>query len=178
MDHKSITKIIVISMPDASDRRSRFEDRARGVPVAWRFYPARASLHPALRYDEQDAIVAKGRPLRAGELGCYSSHYAAWEDLQADDADQYVVLEDDVIVDWNFVGKLVAIDLARIGIDYLRLVLQGAGARRAGAGEFCRTRAVDRGIVGLRLRHPGLCDHQGGRENPAGSLPRGDQADR
>jgi glycosyl transferase family 25 len=137
MDHKSMsngrpvrTRIIVISMPDAAERRSRFQDRARGAPAAWSFYPARASLHPALRYDEQDAIVAKGRPLRAGELGCYSSHYAAWEELQTDDADQYVVLEDDVIVDWNFVGKLAEIDLARIGIDYLRLYYK-APARAA-----------------------------------------------
>jgi glycosyl transferase family 25 len=116
------TRIVVISMADAADRRGRFEDRARAAPVAWSFYPARTSLHPALAYDEQDAIVAKGRPLRAGELGCYSSHYAVWEDLLADqEADQYVVLEDDVIVDWTFVGKLASVDLAAIGINYLRL---------------------------------------------------------
>jgi glycosyl transferase family 25 len=115
------TRIVVISMADAGDRRSRFEERARNAPVAWSFYPARTSLHPALRYDEEDAIIAKGRPLRAGEVGCYSSHYAAWEDLQGGDADQYVVLEDDVIVDWTFVGKLAQVDLAAMGINYLRL---------------------------------------------------------
>ena len=115
------TRIVVISMADASERRSRFEARARSAPVAWSFYPARTSLHPTLRYDEEGAIIAKGRPLRAGEIGCYSSHYAAWEDLQSDDADQYVVLEDDVIVDWTFVGKLALVDLAAMGIDYLRL---------------------------------------------------------
>jgi glycosyl transferase, family 25 len=128
MDPKSMTsggpvrtRIVVISMADASERRSRFEARARSAPVAWNFYPARTSLHPVLRYDEEGAIVAKGRPLRAGEIGCYSSHYAAWEDLQSDDADQYVVLEDDVIVDWTFVGKLALVDLAAMGINYLRL---------------------------------------------------------
>jgi len=115
------TRIVVISMADASERRSRFEARAHSAPVAWNFYPARTSLHPALRYDEEGAIVAKGRPLRAGEIGCYSSHYAAWEDLQNGDADQYMVLEDDVIVDWTFVGKLALVDLAAMGIDYLRL---------------------------------------------------------
>lgn len=73
------TKIIVISMPDAAERRGRFQDRARNVPVTWTFFPARSSLHPALSYDEQGAIVAKGRPLLAGEIGCYSSHYAAWQ---------------------------------------------------------------------------------------------------
>ncbi len=115
------SKIIVISMVDAAERRSRFQDRARNAPVTWCFHPARTSLHPELRYDEQAAIVAKGRPLRAGEIGCYSSHYAAWQELQTDDADQYVVLEDDVIVDWTFIGKLAEVDLAEMGINYLRL---------------------------------------------------------
>jgi glycosyl transferase family 25 len=115
------TRILVISMADAAERRSRFAARADRAPVAWSFYPARTSLHPALRYDEDGAIVASGRPLRAGEIGCYSSHYAAWEDLQGADADQYVVLEDDVIVDWTFIGKLAQVDLAGMGIHYLRL---------------------------------------------------------
>lgn len=115
------TRIVVISMADAGERRSRFEARARTAPVAWTFFPAHTRLHAALRYDEEGAIVAKGRPLRAGELGCYSSHYAAWQDLQDSDADQYVVLEDDVIVDWTFVGKLAQVDLAAMGINYLRL---------------------------------------------------------
>ncbi|WP_119304113.1 glycosyltransferase family 25 protein [Dongia deserti] len=115
------TKIIVVSLADAEERRSRFRERAQNAPVAWDFYPARTSLHPALSYDEQAAIVAKGRPLRAAELGCFSSHYAAWEDLQSDEADQYVVLEDDVIVDWTFLSKLAEIALTEMGINYLRL---------------------------------------------------------
>ena len=115
------TKIIVINMMDAGERRDRFETRARHAPLPWSFYPAHTSLHPALTYNEQGAIIAKGRPLRPGELGAYSTHYAAWQDLQSDDADQYVVLEDDVIVDWNFLGKLAQVNLASMGINYLRL---------------------------------------------------------
>src|SRR5687767_12904444 len=115
------TRIIVINLVDAAERRTRFEERARGATVPWSFYPAHTALHPAVRYDERAAIVAKGRPLRAGEIGVYSSHYAAWQDLQSDAADQYVVLEDDVIVDWNFLDKLARINLAKMGINYLRL---------------------------------------------------------
>jgi glycosyl transferase, family 25 len=115
------TKIIVINMANAVERRARFEMRACHAPAPWSLYPAHTSLHPALTYDEQGAIIAKGRPLRPGELGAYSSHYAAWQDLQSDDADQYVVLEDDVIVDWNFLGKLAQVNLAKMGINYLRL---------------------------------------------------------
>lgn len=115
------TKVVVISMTDAAERRARFADRACNAGLAWQFVPAMTSLHPALRYAEEAAIVAKGRPLRAGELGCYSSHYAAWESLQTEDFDQCVVLEDDVIVDWTFLRKVVEVDLAAMGIDYLRL---------------------------------------------------------
>jgi glycosyl transferase family 25 len=122
------TKIIVISLPNAKERRERFRERARNAPVAWSFYPGHTGLHPALHYDEQAAIIAKGRPLSAGELGCFSSHYAAWEKLQSDDADQYVILEDDVIVDWAFIGKLAEVDLADLGISYLRLYYKFPGA--------------------------------------------------
>ena len=128
MDPKAIaetrstrTKIIVINMVDAGERRTRFQERARDAVVDWSFFPAMTVLHPALRYDERAAIIAKGRPLRPGELGVFSSHYAIWEALQSDAADQYVVLEDDVIVDWSFLGKLAAVDLATMGINYLRL---------------------------------------------------------
>jgi glycosyl transferase family 25 len=115
------TKITVISLASASDRRSRFRQRAQDASVPWSFYPACTGLHPALRYDEKAAIIAKGRPLSAGELGVYSSHYSAWEDFMSDDADQYVVLEDDVIVDWMFLNKLARVDLESMGINYLRL---------------------------------------------------------
>ena len=70
------TKIIVISLPAAQERRERFRERAHNAPVAWSFYPGRTGLHPRLHYDEQAAIIAKGRPLRPGELGCFSSHSA------------------------------------------------------------------------------------------------------
>lgn len=114
-------RILVISMDSAVDRQRAFVERARDAGVEWRFMPAYTSLHPALQYVEDDAIVAWGRPLRRGELGCYASHYAAWEQLLADDVDQYVVLEDDVIVDWTFLRMLAPSRLAQWGVDYLRL---------------------------------------------------------
>lgn len=115
------TKVVVISMTDAAERRRRFQDRARDAQVPWSFFSAHTGLHSALSYDEDDAIVAKGRPMRNAELGVYSSHYAVWMDLLSDSVDQYIVLEDDVMVDWNFLGKLADVDLTATGINYLRL---------------------------------------------------------
>lgn len=115
------TKVLVVSMADATDRQQRFTERANGAGVSWSFFTAYSKLHPALVYDETEALLAHGRPLRAGELGCYSSHYAIWEQLVADDVDQYVVLEDDVIVDWEYLKKIIEADLSTMKIDYLRL---------------------------------------------------------
>jgi glycosyl transferase family 25 len=114
-------KILVISMDGAVERQRAFAERAKDAGVEWRFAPAYTSLHPALQYVEEDAIIGWGRPLRRGELGCYSSHYAAWEQLLADDVDQYVVLEDDVIVDWTFLRMLAPAKIGKWKIDYLRL---------------------------------------------------------
>jgi glycosyl transferase family 25 len=44
-----------------------------------------------------------------------------WTRLLDDDADQYIVLEDDVIADWAMMQTLARTDFRRAGISYLRL---------------------------------------------------------
>jgi glycosyl transferase family 25 len=115
------TKITVISLPDATQRRAAFSARAEDAPVAWSYFDARRELGPDLTYDADEAVVAKARPLRSGELGCYASHYAAWLEFLASDGDQIILLEDDTIVDWMFLAKVAETDLEASGIRYLRL---------------------------------------------------------
>jgi glycosyl transferase family 25 len=112
---------VVISLPDAADRRATFTERARGTTIRWTWFDGHR--HPAsdLTHDPDEAIVAKGRPMYPGELGCYSSHYAAWRMFLDSGAPQLLVLEDDTIVDWGFLEKLVRVDLQAAGIRYLRL---------------------------------------------------------
>jgi len=114
-------RIFVVSMDTAVERRRRFAERAAETSLPWAFMSARTELHPALIYREADAVVGCGRPLHRGEIGCYSSHYALWEQLLADDVDQYVVLEDDVIVDWTFLSMLAPRRIGDWSMDYLRL---------------------------------------------------------
>jgi glycosyl transferase family 25 len=140
------TSIVVISLPDASDRRALFTARAAGSSLAWRWFDGRRELGPELEHDPDEAIVSKGRPMYPGELGCYASHYAAWVAFLESDADQLLVLEDDTIVDWGFLAKLVTVDLAAAGVTYLRLyakrpcafrtVLQNAIERQRSVIEF------------------------------------------
>jgi len=124
------TKLVVISLPDATERRAAFAARAAGVTLDWSFLDGRRGLGPDLTYDPDEAIVFKGRPLSPGELGCYSSHYAAWTRFLETDATQLVVFEDDTIVDWTFLDKLARVSLEASGIGFLRLYAMDPGPCR------------------------------------------------
>lgn len=134
------TKTFVISMANAAVRRADFAASAVDTILPWQFFDARTELEPGLSYAEDDAVIAKGRPLRAGELGCYSSHYALWRQLQADDAaDQYIILEDDVIADWSFLEPMAATNHAADGHDYIRLYYKKPAPSRILKRDFvCR----------------------------------------
>lgn len=115
------TTIHVVSLTTATERRENFARNAEKSGLDWSFFDAHREPQ-GLRYDEAAAIREHGRPLQPGELGCYSSHAALWRQLVADkDADQYLVLEDDVIADWAAIKLLCEIDYAAEGVDYLRL---------------------------------------------------------
>lgn len=115
------TIVRVISLATATERRAAFNDRARDANVEWTYLDALRELPEELAYDEDEAIVAKGRPLRPGELGCYGSHWTVWQQFLKSDADYIIVLEDDVIVDWKYLAALAADDSAAKRFDYLRL---------------------------------------------------------
>ncbi|MBT2132816.1 glycosyltransferase family 25 protein [Croceibacterium sp. LX-88] len=114
-------KVVVVSLDTASDRRARFSATVPADSLDWEFFDAHRGLAPGLRYDEAEAIRRKGRPLKPGELGCYSSHYAIWQQLLESDDDAYIVLEDDVVPDWKFLAALAREPLVQRGIRYLRL---------------------------------------------------------
>ena len=118
---EGLTRIIVISLDDAHERREEFRRKASQFPFEWTFFDAHRSLSPDLSYDEAKARRTMGRPLQPGELGCYSSHYAIWKNLLSDNVGQYLVLEDDVTLDWRRLEQLASHDLGRSGIEYLRL---------------------------------------------------------
>lgn len=115
------TLVLVISLADAAERRAGFAERARHTTVPWKFFDAHRELGGGLTYRPEDAVVAKGRPLMPGELGCYSSHYHAWLALLDSPARQLIVLEDDTIVDWTFLERLAATDFTGRDVSYLRL---------------------------------------------------------
>ncbi|MDB6063260.1 MAG: hypothetical protein JWM78_3363 [Verrucomicrobiaceae bacterium] len=115
------TKIWVVSLANAAQRREQFARAVPGDAAAWEFFDAHTQLAPSLLHDSGATRATHGRTLRGGELGCYSSHYALWQWLVDSDYEQMVVLEDDVYVDWPFLNFLIGHDFSKLNIAYLRL---------------------------------------------------------
>ena len=97
------TVIYVISLKTSSDRREFFERHcaAANVTLPWQFFDAHTTMSDELDYRGSNAIAAKGRALYPRELACYSSHYATWAKMLREGANQVLVIEDDVVVDWE-----------------------------------------------------------------------------
>jgi glycosyl transferase family 25 len=117
----SSAKVWVISLANDAPRRETFATNAPPPEIDWAFFDAHSGLQGNLTYDERACMRNLMRPLRAGELGCFSSHVALWKWLVDSDVQQMVVLEDDVVVDWPFLATLLARDLPSVGVEYLRL---------------------------------------------------------
>jgi glycosyl transferase, family 25 len=115
------SRCVVISLAEDHERRTAFSDHAQKAQMAWQFFDAHKELQNGLAYDETKAIVRRGRKLISAELGCYSSHYATWCDFLQSDADQLIVLEDDVLVDWEFLARVAQHNFAQNNIHYVRL---------------------------------------------------------
>ncbi|MEZ5512864.1 MAG: glycosyltransferase family 25 protein [Steroidobacteraceae bacterium] len=125
--HHTRTLVRVVSLVSDVQRRAEFSARASETVVRWTFFDALTNLAPDLHYDNVDALIARGRPLSGGELGCYSSHYTLWRELVNSEYEQLLVLEDDILLDWRFVETIVNCDLQAAGIGYLRLFAKAAG---------------------------------------------------
>lgn len=115
------TKIWVVSLERAAERRAQFSEAAAACTVDWEFYAANTGVVAPLTYDEGLTIRQFGRPLSPGELGCYTSHFKLWELFLQSDYDQAIILEDDILVDWLALNRLAGFDFHAGKIDILRL---------------------------------------------------------
>jgi len=116
----SSTRIDVVSMPNAVERRAVFAEAASGARAEWRFVDAQTAPPADVPYSDQAAVRRFGRTLSRGEIGCFASHMAAWKSLLASSDTQRIVLEDDTIVDWPLMDRIAEVDFAGLGIDLVR----------------------------------------------------------
>jgi glycosyl transferase family 25 len=130
------TKILVISLQSAIERRAEFRAVSHKIGD-WDFFDACTAPVAGMDYDPPAARREFGRELFPAELGCYASHFAIWKQLADDDRyNRYIVLEDDVLVDWDFIKELSHANLD--GIGYLRLFYKRACPFRVVRRAFIR----------------------------------------
>ncbi len=115
------TKVWVISLADAEQRRAAFHASSASSNLAWSFWDARRQLNAPLSYSAHSAAKDLGRSLTDAERGCYCSHYSLWQWLLESPFEQMLVLEDDVIADWRLLEALTRIRFEAMGIEYLKL---------------------------------------------------------
>src|SRR5262245_9191123 len=88
--------IVVISLPQATRRRSSIEAMFQDSGLAWSFFDAHTSLqHPDLRFDADNIRKVFGRALSKSEIAICSSHAAVLKDfVDRGTTEHILVLED------------------------------------------------------------------------------------
>ncbi len=117
-------KIIVISLVSSEKRRESAQRQLNELGLEFEFLDAidgRISDHPLLnRYDEKKFLIHYGRPANRGELGCYASHYLAWQ-RSLELKEPVLVLEDDFQLTDKFTQALKTCEDLICQQGYIRL---------------------------------------------------------
>ena len=114
-------RLRVISLK-GSARRERVAQALARVALPWSFFDASNGSQSAIPYDPSAAEALWGRPLSAGEIGCFASHVGVLREfVEEGDGSWLLVMEDDVTLDPAFpFGRLAELGEAS-GVDYFRL---------------------------------------------------------
>lgn len=119
--------IFVISLAREAERRARMAQELAGFDfeffdaVDGRTLDAAQYAH---RMDAEWFRIMRGRELSPGEIGCFLSHYAAWERLSDAGTPYAVVLEDDARLEDGFAEVVEKIVDAETGWDFVYLAMR------------------------------------------------------
>ncbi|MCW8845725.1 MAG: glycosyltransferase family 25 protein [Gammaproteobacteria bacterium] len=121
-------KILVISLPESAERRQSATGKLTTLGLSFEFIDGingSTSRDPLLkRYREREFILNYGRPALPGELGCYASHYLAWQRC-IELGEPVLVLEDDFKPLENFMDALALCEQHINAQGYIRLETTG-----------------------------------------------------
>jgi glycosyl transferase family 25 len=93
-------KALVINLARSVGRREAMMRQFAGLPLSYDFFPgvdAATGEHRSFSNFIGEAPGRNGRPLTAGEVGCFASHYLAWKECVAG-GQSIVVMEDDIVL--------------------------------------------------------------------------------
>ncbi len=117
-------KVLVISLPASNERRASATMQLDSLSIHFEFFDAvdgRTSGNPLLaRYDERNFLINYGRPANPGELGCYASHFLAWQRC-VELGEAILVLEDDFLLTEGFPESLSLCEQLIGQVGYIRL---------------------------------------------------------
>lgn len=102
-------KVFVISLPKSHDRRASASALLGAAGVDFSFFDGLpGDVAPEAyfeRYDEREYLINCGRPPTKGEIGCYASHRALWQQC-VDSNEPIVIMEDDFTLAGQFARAL------------------------------------------------------------------------
>lgn len=104
-------KIKVISLSTSVCRRDSIRQQLHKMDAPFEFSDATTpedSLQHIHHYDEHEFLLNCGRSATAGEIACYASHLALWEQC-AEGENPYLILEDDAALDQSFLAGLLVV---------------------------------------------------------------------
>ena len=120
----SAPKIFVINLDRRPDRLQTISQTLGALGLKWQRIVAIDGRDPQL-----DAQVdwkklhtySQYLPIRRGPIGCYLSHRKVWQKIVEENLQQALILEDDVspLASWD--PAILNIDIAKLGLDSLRL---------------------------------------------------------
>jgi glycosyl transferase, family 25 len=97
--------VLVINLARSPDRRAFMAEKLELLGIAHEFFPGidgSLGMHDAFtQYDRDTCIRRFGAPLAPGEVGCFASHYRAWEECVRR-GKPLTVMEDDVELSSGF----------------------------------------------------------------------------
>ena len=117
-------EFIIVSLPDAKERRANIEKTMASSPYKWRFFDALGPDDIQLPYNPEEALLRRGYKLSKGELGCFASHYACLNDHASGlngTAEYILIMEDDVVIDPKFDFHALPAMTKKLDIHYLKL---------------------------------------------------------
>lgn len=116
--------IFVISLRRSTERRALMAQQFARLNLSFSFFDAidaQRSEHPLQRqYRAQHSLMRKGRPLSAGEVACYASHYQLWQ-WCLDHQQAVIIMEDDIALDQHLPQALASVSTQIESCGYIRL---------------------------------------------------------
>ena len=117
-------KAVVINLDRSVDRREFMRRQLDALRVDHEFFrgtdASRGDLAGVSRYDEPEALRRLGHALQPSEVGCFASHYRAWE-LCVERGLPLVIMEDDVSLESGFLPALHLCEQQIAGRQFIRL---------------------------------------------------------